>query len=312
MKIGCYMPTFGGWIGNVGIEEPEISYNNVKSSALLAERIGLDSIWVADHLLNPLKGEQEKCLEAWTTLTALGAVTNRVKIAHTTLCQGFRFPAVLAKMASTLMELSNERFILSIGAGWFKREFDSYGAPWYGHDERVAQTEEQIKIIKSLWTENETNFEGKYYTIEKGYLEPKPRQIPQIWYGGESEASKELILRNVDVWLMYDSSPKEVELKIKEFLPRVGEKKLEYAVSTHVISGKTDDEAHKRLHQLTRDNPSAEERILKSGIIGSPQTIQERIMEYEKTGLNHLLLKFSQTVKDLTYLEDILSNWKSK
>ena len=75
MKLGCYMPTFGGWLNKPKLEESEITYENVRSAALVAEKIGLDSIWVADHLLNPLKGEQENCLEAWTILTALGTVT---------------------------------------------------------------------------------------------------------------------------------------------------------------------------------------------------------------------------------------------
>jgi FMNH2-dependent dimethyl sulfone monooxygenase len=305
------MPTFGGWVGNVDVEEPEISFRNVKSSCLAAEKVGLDSIWVADHLLNPLKGEQEKCLEAWTTLSALGAITSRVKVAHTTLCQGFRYPAVLAKMATTLMEVTEGRFILSMGAGWYKREFDSYGIPWYEHDERVAQTEEQIKIIKSLWTEEETNFDGKYNKIINGRLYPKPKEVPEILYGGESEASKRLILKHADVWLMYDSSPKEVQTKITDFLPRMGDQKIEFAVSTHVVPGVTDEEAQQRVHHITRGNKRATERLLKTGIVGSSQTIQEKLLEYSETGLTHLLLKFSRTVEDLTLLDEILSNWRS-
>ncbi len=311
MKLGCYMPTFGGWIGNVGVEEPEISYSNVKSSAILAESVGLDSIWVADHLLNPLKGEHEKCLEAWTILTALGVLTQRVKIAHTTLCQGFRYPAVLAKMATTLMEISKDRFILSIGAGWYKREFESYGIPWYEHDERVAQTEEQLQIIKSLWTKEKTDFEGDYYSIKEGRLYPKPGEIPQIWYGGESEASKRLVIRNADVWLMYDSSPANVRKKIKEILPQLKKKKLKYAVSTHIVPGDTDKTAFQRLEWLTQGNVEAKDRISRLGIVGSPQTIKEKLLEYADTGLDHLLLKFSNTTEDLSFLRDMLSKWES-
>jgi FMNH2-dependent dimethyl sulfone monooxygenase len=305
------MPTFGGWIGNVKLEEPEISFKNVKTSALISEKIGLDSIWVADHLLNPLKGEQEKCLEAWTTLTALGTVTKQVKIAHTTLCQGFRYPAVLAKMAATLMEITKGRFILSIGAGWYKREFEAYGIPWKDHDTRVAQTEEQIQIMKSLWTQDTTNYEGKFYKIKDGRLKPKPDKIPEIWYGGESDASKKLIIRNVDTWLMYDSSPKDVRVKIKKFHRLIGDKKIQYAVSTHVIPGETDEEAQQKLNKLTQGNITVIERILKTGIIGSPQTIQDKLLEYSKSGLNHLLLKFSHTAKDLTFLEETLSIWRT-
>jgi FMNH2-dependent dimethyl sulfone monooxygenase len=306
------MPTFGGWINSDKLEETEITYENVKSAALVAEKIGLDSIWVADHLLNPLKGEQERCLEAWTTLTALGAVTNRVKIAHTTLCQGFRYPAVLAKMATTLMEITKGRFILSIGAGWYKREFESYGVPWEEHDARVARTEEQIQIMKSLWTQELTNFEGISYKIIDGRLEPKPDKIPQIWYGGESDASKQLIIRSCDVWLMYDSPPEEVRNKIRGFQSLLGSKKMQYAVSTHVIPGKTDEEAQQRLEALTQGNVRAKERIEKTGVVGSPKTVYEKLNEYSNNGIDHLLLKFSQTTKDLSFLEEILAQWMSE
>lgn len=306
------MPTFGGWISSAELEETEITYANVKSAALVAEKIGLDSIWVADHLLNPLKGEQEKCLEAWTTLTALGTETTSVKIAHTTLCQGFRYPAVLAKMATTLMEITKGRFILSIGAGWYKREFESYGVPWEKHDARVARTEEQIQIIKSLWTQELTNFEGIYYKIIDGRLSPKPDKIPKIWYGGESNASKQLIIRNCDVWLMYDSSPEEVRNKIRGFQSLLGNKKMQYAVSAHVISGETDEKAQQRLEVLTQGNIRVKERIEKTGVVGSPKTVREKLTEYSNNGIDHLLLKFSHTTKDLSFLEETLAQWMSE
>ena len=306
------MPTFGGWISSDELEETEITYENVKSAALVAEKIGLESIWVADHLLNPLKGEQENCLEAWTTLTALGTETNKVKVAHTTLCQGFRYPAVLAKMASTLMEITKGRFILSIGAGWYKREFESYGVPWEEHDTRVARTEEQIQIMKSLWTKELTNFEGTFHKIIDGRLEPKPDKIPQIWYGGESDTSKQLIIRNCDVWLMYDSSPEEVKNKMRDFKSILGSKKMQYAVSTHVIPGVTDEEAHERLKALTQGNVRAKERLMTTGIVGSPKTVHEKLTEYSNNGIDHLLLKFSQTTKDLSFLEEVLAQWMSE
>jgi len=89
-------------------------------------------------------------LEAWTLAAAIAEVTKRVIIAHTTLCEAFRYPAVLAKQAATLNEVSNGRFWLSIGAGWFKREYEAYGLPFYSHDEQVARARETVQIIKRL------------------------------------------------------------------------------------------------------------------------------------------------------------------
>jgi FMNH2-dependent dimethyl sulfone monooxygenase len=210
------------------------------------------------------------------------------------------------------MEITKGRFILSIGAGWYKREFQSYGVPWEDHNTRVARTEEQIQIIKSLWTQELTNFEGAFYKIIDGRLEPKPDDIPKIWYGGESDASKQLIIRNCDVWLMYDSSPEEVSSKIRGFQSLLGNKEMQYAVSTHVIPGVTGEEAQQRLEALTQGNVHVRDRIKRTGIVGSPKTVHEKLAEYSNNGVDHLLLKFSQTTKDLTFLEEILTQWMSE
>jgi FMNH2-dependent dimethyl sulfone monooxygenase len=127
-RLGIYIPLYGGWIRGAPPEE-EVTYANAKKAALAAEEAGIHSLWVADHLLNPIKGQNQPSLEAWTTLTGLAAVTKRVELFHTTICQGFRYPAVLAKMCVTMQDLAKGRFSLSIGAGWFQREFEAYGLP---------------------------------------------------------------------------------------------------------------------------------------------------------------------------------------
>ena len=165
IKVGIYLPVYGGWFGHTADEEERPpTYAYVKQTALEAEKIGVDSLWVPDHLLNPIKGEQTSCLEAWSVAVAIAEVTEKVIIVHTTLCEAFRYPAVLAKQIATLSDISNGRFWFSIGAGWFKREYESYGLPFYQHDERVARAKEAIQIIKRLWEEDTVTFHGKYYS----------------------------------------------------------------------------------------------------------------------------------------------------
>ena len=117
IKIGIYLPVYGGWLRGVEEEENLPTYDYVKKVAIEAEKIGIDSLWIPDHLLNPIKGERSPCLEAWTVAAAIVEATDRI-ISHTTLCEAFRYPAVLAKQAATLAEISKGRFLLSIGAGW--------------------------------------------------------------------------------------------------------------------------------------------------------------------------------------------------
>ena len=137
IKIGIYLPVYGGWLRGVEKEENLPTYDYVKKVAIEAEKIGIDSLWIPDHLLNPIKGERSPCPEAWTVAAAIVEATDRIIISHTTLCEAFRYPAVLAKQAATLAEISKGRFLLSIGAGWFRREYEAYGLPFYEHNDRV-------------------------------------------------------------------------------------------------------------------------------------------------------------------------------
>ena len=298
------MPVYGGWFRTDTMEEPNVSFNNVKKVGIKAEEIGFDSLWVPDHLLNPLKGETAPTLEAWTTLTALAVLTKRVNLAHTTICQGFRNPAVLAKKCATLSEISNGRFILSIGAGWYKREFEAYGTPWHEHDERVERTREQIEIIKSMWKKNITNYQGKYFTIDKGILEPKPIPVPEIWYGGESEASKQLLKDHCNGWLIYPSSIENIKKKIL-MLNSHSSQKIQVAGSAQIIIEKTDEEAKTKLKKFSGGNENIINHVLSTGIVGSPETVKERLENYKDTGLDHLLLQFSQTDVGLDFFESI-------
>ncbi|UCE14333.1 MAG: LLM class flavin-dependent oxidoreductase [Candidatus Heimdallarchaeota archaeon] len=306
MKLGCYMPVYGGWFREGVLEEPGCSFDYVKEAAIKAEEIGFDSIWVPDHLLNPLKGESAPSLEAWTTLTALAVLTKNVQIGHITLCQAFRLPAVLAKMSSTLAEISNGRFILGMGAGWYEREFEAYGAPWHDHDSRIARTREQIEIIKSLWTDKNTTYQGSYFKITNGILEPKPTPPPEIWYGGESEQSKSLISEYADCWLLYSTSPVEIPQKLASMKALLEGRKIQYALSAQVILGKTEEEAKNKLKKMSQGQSEVFNNVINAGFVGTPDMIKEQIQTIAKTGIDHLLLRFSQTVLDLDAFTKIL------
>jgi dimethylsulfone monooxygenase len=303
IRFGVWMPVYGGWLIGAPLEEPEISFNYVKNSAIEAENSGFDSIWVPDHLLNPRKGENVASLEAWTTLTGLATCTRKVKLGHAVLCQGFRYPAVLAKMASTLDEISQGRFIFALGAGWMKREFLAYGLEWENHDDRVERAGEQIKMIRSLWTQNEVEFKGYKYKLEKGVLVPGPVQkpCPPIWYAGNSEKSRQILIDNPDIdgWYISSSTPEEAREKINDVKGRIGERKLECAIYAYALIGKTDQEAEERLNQLAGNNPESIKWALKPGLVGSPNKIIEGIHKFQDAGVSYLTLLFSSTLSDI-------------
>ena len=156
MKIGLKLPLFTS-----SELERELSYSELRDIALEVEAKGFDSLWVMDHLLFQWD-EQEKqgVWEAWTLLSALAEATQRIVLGSLVLCSQFRNPAILARMAITLNEISNGRYILGLGAGWHKPEFDAFGLPF---DHRVSRLEEALKIINPLLKEGYVDFEGNYY-----------------------------------------------------------------------------------------------------------------------------------------------------
>ena len=293
---------FGGWLQGAIREEPAVTFDYIRNSAVLAEELGFDSIWVADHLLNPVKGANIACYEAWTTLSAISAITNRIMLSHSTLCQGFRNPALLAKMSSTLQEISGSRFILTLGAGWHKREFDAYGFEWHDHDVRIARAKEQIEIIKSLWTKPVTDYNGAYYSIKQGILEPKPDPVPEIWYGGESDASKIVAASLADGWLIYPTPIEDIETKIRSLDSILNGRTIKYVASSHVILGKSNEEAQNKLREISGGNLELVSGIEKTGLVGSPETIKEKMERIKQTGIDVLLLRFSNTNEDLKLL----------
>lgn len=323
IKVGLYLPVYGGWLPSRGAgkaqadgsyfvgeeEEKPPTYSYVKQVALEAEKIGIDSLWIPDHMLNPIKGALAPSLEAWTLATAIAEVTERVTIAHTTLCEAFRYPAVLAKQAATLSDISSGRFWLSIGAGWFKREYEAYGLPYYRHRDRIERAKEAIQIIKRLWEEDSVTFSGKYYSITNGILEPKPNPRPPIWYAGVSEASRNLVAEEADGWLMRGCSFEEAQENIadmRERLKKEGRSKVEFAIPGLTFIRDTDEEAKKYVEQITGGSKNVLDRTLDTGLVGSPETVAQKIKKLESIGINHVLLQLTPTLSELQNVKKVL------
>ena len=306
-KLGIYVPMYGGWLRDCPVEEKEVSYSYAKQVVLKAEEVGIDSVWVPDHMLNPIKGEQSASLEAWTTMTALAASTEKVELFNTCLCQGFRHPSVLAKMATTLSEISNGRFRLVIGAGWMKREFDAYGLHWDQHDVLIDRGREQVEIIVGLWTEARFNYRGRFFAVDDGVMEPKPTTVPEIWWAGDSEKSRELTADLAQGWLAPGGTPEEMRQRIKDMQRRlekrgISKKSMRYAMPENLFVGKTDEEAKERVKSLTGGSAAILDSILRTGFVGSAETVIGRIKEFDKIRLDYIIFQISPALDMLEEL----------
>ena len=159
-----------------------------------------DSLWVADHFYG-FDAKTDPFLEAWTTLTWLGAKFSNVQLCHHVLGHGYRPPALTAKMAATLQTLSNGRFMLGIGAGWRELEYKSYGYDFPKPSVRFAQLEEVIHICRAMWTEDSPSYRGKYFEIIDAAAPPLPSVVPPICIGARGEQiGLPLVGRLADAW----------------------------------------------------------------------------------------------------------------
>lgn len=199
-KIGLGMPdTEGAYDGRTPRWRDMVEY------AQLGEAAGFDSLWVQDHLLFRFPGQPEEGpWECFSMLAGLAAVTSRVEIAPLVACTSFRNPALTAKIADTIDEISGGRLILGLGAGWHEPEYQAYGYPF---DHRYSRFEEAITIIHTLLRTGAIDFEGRYYTARECELRPRgPRPGgPPILFGTVGDKMLRLAARYGDQWNAYFS-----------------------------------------------------------------------------------------------------------
>jgi len=186
----------------IGIQLPEVErdvrWPEYAAMARAAEHAGFDSIWLGDHLLYRDDGRPERGpWEAWTLLAALAAVTERVTLGTLVACTAFHPPAVLAKMAATVDEVSDGRLILGIGAGWNRAEFDAFGLPF---DHRASRFEEAFEIVRRLLGGERVTLHGSYWHAEDAVLLPVPSRRPPLMIGSTGERVLSVALPHVDVW----------------------------------------------------------------------------------------------------------------
>ena len=196
MKIGLMV-----FLANERETNRTRSYDAIRAIARQAETDGFDSIWLADHLFYRDPGAPTRGIwECWTMLAALAEATQRVEIGPLVLCNSFRQPAILAKMATTLDEVSHGRLILGVGAGWNEPEYQAFGLPF---DHRVDRFEEALQILKPLLHEGHVNFAGRYYQARDCDIVPRgPRSegIP-LMVGSEcGPRMLKLTAQYADLW----------------------------------------------------------------------------------------------------------------
>jgi alkanesulfonate monooxygenase SsuD/methylene tetrahydromethanopterin reductase-like flavin-dependent oxidoreductase (luciferase family) len=190
VEIGVYLP-------QVGLE-----WRELRARVLACDRLGIPSVWFMDHLYPPGLPRLPS-FEAWTTAAALAAVTERVRLGHLVLANGFRHPALLAKMAITLDHASAGRLDLGIGSGSWAPEFAQFGIDFPDEAQRAARLGEALEVLRLLFTEDAASYDGRHYRLREAPSLPRPvqRPHPPIHVGGAGEKrTLPLVARHADVW----------------------------------------------------------------------------------------------------------------
>lgn len=286
-------------------------------AAVEAERLGYDSVWVADHLMH---GHDDAILEGWTTLAFIAARTHRVRLGSIHLAQPFRPPALVAKMAATLDALSGGRLIFFYDCGWQEAEVRAYGLSWPPEEERLSRMEEGLQLIEALWrAEAPLDFHGQFFSTEGAVCLPRPDQRPRppIWLGEVRHARwLDAIVRYADGWNSVPVSPGQLSEKLSDLRAacRRADRDmadLEISLETQVLVAPSEAEARvlarriatlpvsKRgsvrqdlVTALDADDGRPLAETIDDWLIGPPEAVTQRLRDYMALGVSHFMVWF--------------------
>lgn len=329
MRYGYWLPVFGGWLRNVDDEGMQPTWDYVSRLARRSEQIGYSLTLIAELNLNDIKGADAPALDAWSTAAALAAVTRELEL-MVAVRPTFHLPALLAKQAANIDHISNGRVSLNVVSSWWAEEARKFGVHFEQHDDRYARTSEWLDIVDAAWKRDHFSYSGKYYSVQDTVVQPKPvsQPRPTIYAGGESEAAKNMIASKCDAYVMHGDPPQRIREKIGDLAERRERFELgpmKYGVAAYAIVRDSEAEAKRELERITDVKQSAagygnyqqwlantqlEQRVsledysvsnrgLRSGLVGTPEQVRERIAEFEDAGVDLLLLQFSPQLEEM-------------
>lgn len=283
-----------------GVTLPQIkrSWEEARAAALELESLGFDSLWVCDHLYG-VPNPALPILEAWTELTAVGALTERVELGTLVTPPFFRNPAVLAKQVATLDQIAPGRVIVGLGSGWFTPEFEGTGCAFPPLPERQRALEETIEILKGLWSEDRFSYEGKHFRVKDAIGLPRPARPPRILVGGGGERRlMGIAARHADLWNNPAICQGQLGHKVEALERRcsqVGRDFATLAVSQQctVVIASDDAAARQALEKAQKIfGGHLGAGLEEHGIWGAPGRVVECIERHRALGCSHFMIEF--------------------
>ena len=273
---------FGVWLPNCRhLATPEI----IRATAMLAEGLGYDSVWVSDHVVVPranIANFGETVFDPLITLGVVAGATTQVQLGTTVLIVPYRHAVVTAKMVSTLDALSGGRVVLGIGAGWVAAESAMLGVPFA---ERGAMTDEYLRAMRELWTSPAPSFAGRYTQFGDMVFEPKPIQKPHppIWVGGHSRAALRRTVEFGAAWHPINRPPEEL---------RAGRTELAKQSAARGRAVPPAITLRNDVRVLTAGQSAPKSTHAGRVLAGEPSALVEQISELRECGVEHLVCEF--------------------
>jgi len=320
MRFGIFVPQ--GWrLDLVGIDAKD-QWPTMKALAQRADAGPWESIWVFDHFHTVPAPTEEATHEAWTLMSALGAVTERVRLGQMCTCMSYRNPAYLAKVAATCDHVSGGRIEMGIGAGWYEHEWRAYGYGFPAARERLRMLDEGVQIMRQAWTEGTASLDGKHYQVDGAIVRPLPLQeggIP-LWIAGGGE---QVTLKIAAKYARYtnfigtaDVFTRKSEI-LKGHCDTVGTDydAIVRSANFNVLIGETEAEVQQRIAAAkARLEPyvgaeKAETSIQnwtlngESPTVGTPAQIVERLGKFKELGLSYGIFNFHESAYDQSGIE---------
>ena len=331
-----WVPNVSGGLGVSNIEQrTDWSYDYNVRLAQTAEQARFDYALTQIRFTAGYNAENQH--ESVSFSHGILAKTERLKVIAAILPGPWK-PALAAKQLATIDHLSNGRIAINVVSGWFRGEFDAIGEEWPEHDERYARSEEFIRSLKGVWTQNNFNFEGKYYQFKDYTLSPKPLQKPhiEIFQGGSSRAARDMASRVSDWYFTNGNTPEELEKQIDDIREKAkaNHHSVKIGVNAFVIARDSEEEAQAVLQEIiskanvqavksfgeaTREAGAASQEGegnwaqstfedlvqyndgFRTNLIGTPQQIAERIIELKKVGVDLILSGFLHFIEEVEY-----------
>jgi F420-dependent oxidoreductase-like protein len=304
IKFGLIIPQ--GWKFDLpDSKDPHGLYKSIERTARNAEEIGFDSVALFDHFHTVPSPAHYPVFECWTTLAALAASTDQIGLSECVTCNSYRNPAYLAKITSIVDVISDGRLELGIGAGWYEHEYDGYGYDFEKPSVRIGMLEEAVQIIKSMWTQGSTHFNGEYYKLGGALNYPKPVQDPHppiMIGGGGEQLTLRVVAKHADIWNGgWDLDTYEHKLEVLQGHCEAVDRDYEDITKSYISDlfvAPTREKAVKLLKDW-KDRQSAligepvdfdMEEYRERNAVGDPEEVLDRLTGAKELGATHFLL----------------------